>query len=79
MTDVANTVEEQLRELKSQFQHACNIIEDLTIINKMHECNAERQDRLINEQRQIIVSLECKQCRCGDDDCSPKLAYWQKG
>ena len=74
MTDAANTIEKQFEELKSQYQHACNIIKGLTDVTEHYLKNEGRQDRLIHALRETIrdlelrlVAAECKQCRCDVD------------
>ena len=89
MTDAADTIEEQLKEMKSQYQHACNILRDHMALAEEHKRDTERQDRLINALRQTITDLECKLsaaqspvdgCKCGGS-CSDtdNLKDWQRG
>lgn len=78
MTLAPDTIEQQMQTLARQYTFLENVCKGLRRELEARTNEVERQDRLINEQRQLIVSLECKQCRCGDDDCSFKLTYWQK-
>ena len=76
MTLTEHTIEAQIDELKGQYKFAQNIIRELLDHSHEIEQRVERQDRLINNQRQVITDLECRlgaanspvgECKCGGE------------
>ena len=54
MTLAPNTIEEQLKELERQYQHACNLISGLTELGSNQRQMIDRRDKTIFELNEQI-------------------------
>ena len=67
MTLEHETIEEQFKELRQQYQHACNLISGLTELGNNQRQMIERREKTIVDLRMKLVAAECKACKCDQD------------
>ncbi len=62
MTNAPDTIEEQLKELRRQYKHACNVMEQMQKMNNQNE-----REIFDLEARLAAANTRSEACECGGE------------